>query len=761
MAHQTSSTTSDTPGGRGLHPLAVAPALLTTFVAWWLITGQTAWETTLSWAPSLGVDIAIRVDGLAILMLTLIGGVGLAVYVYGSAYMAGDPGRNRLFVLLTGFLLAMVGAVTTDNLLVLFTFWELTSVTSFLLVGFKHKDAAARAAAQQALLITAGGGLVLLAGFVQLGLLAETYSIQGIIARAPALADDPSLPYALVCIFIGAFSKSAQWPFHFWLPSAMSAPTPVSAFLHSATMVKLGVYLLARLKPAFGNLMLWEATLVTIGAITALWSMLLVMRERDLKRLLAWSTVSALGTLVLLIGLPGPGAAEATAALLLAHALYKAPLFFVAGNVDHGAGTRDIHQLAGLVRPMPWTAAIALLAGFSMAGVPLSLGYVAKDLIAIAKTAGLAFEWAGYASMVASAVTVAVASVAAVRVFWRPGGEHLPGELREAPPAMLVPPLAVASLGMVLGSAPGLAAPLIYGAARTMMVPDQHTLVGLMGTGGSSWQTTALVMGLGLVIFASWDRLHVWMDMLRAFDRLGLAAFYERSLKRIPRVARYLVAFIQNGQLRSYLFTALAASVVALGWALLVSADAWSWPSVPAPALPAAGAAAVVVGACITVCRVKDPFVMLLVSGLTGVGAAALFLFAGAPDVAFTQFAVEVAFVVVVAAVVLRVRTLSLPRTATPPVLPRLLLGLALGALVTTSLLVAAALEPNDVLARYFGERSLVDAHGHNVVNVIIVDFRALDTMGEISVVAVTFLAVIPLLQLLRRTRNRDEQGAA
>lgn len=737
------------------HPLTLVPLALAGLVAWWLAAGPVTWSLSVPWVPSLGIDLVFRVDGLSRLMLALIGGIGLAVYIYGSVYMAGHPGRTRMFVQLTAFLLAMVGAVTADNLLLFFACWEITSVTSFLLVGFKHEDAAARAAAQQALLITGGGGLVLLAGLVLLGLEAGTYSIHEIIARGPGLELDARLGWALGCIFVGAFSKSAQWPFHFWLPGAMSAPTPVSAYLHSATMVKLGVYLLARLKPAFGDLFFWEATLVSIGAVTALWSMLLVLRERDLKRLLAWSTVSALGTLVLLIGLPGPGAAEATAALLLAHALYKAPLFFVAGNVDHSAGTRDIHELAGLVRPMPWTAGIAMLAGLSMAGVPLSLGYVAKDLIAIAKTTGLAFEWAGYASMVASAVTVAVASVAAVRVFWRPGGEHLPDEIREAAPGMIAPPLAIAALGLVLGVVPSLAVPIIYGAARVMMAPGQDTLVGLAAD-GTSWQATAAVIGLGLAIFAGWDRLHVWMDLLRVFDRFGLAAFYERSLKRIPGMARLVVALVQHGSLRGYLFTAIAATILAVA-AALVAAVPLSWPAWSMPDLAATGAAVIIVGAAITVCRVKDAFVTLLVSGLAGVGTAALCLFAGAPDVAFTQFAVEVAFVVVVAAVVLRVRTLSLPKATTPPAAPRAVLGLTLGALVTMTMLVAVSGEADPAMVRYFGERSYVEAHGRNVANVIIVDFRALDTLGEITVVAVTFMAVWPLFLALRRARRQGD----
>jgi multicomponent Na+:H+ antiporter subunit A len=263
----------------------------------------------------------------------------------------------------------------------------MTSLTSFLLVGFNHHDQQSRKSAQQALLVTGSGGLAMFAGFVLLAQAFGTSSISVIIAAAPAAEATPALTAAVALVLVGAFTKSAQVPFHFWLPNAMAAPTPVSAYLHSATMVKLGVYLVARLDPAFGAWPWWQWTLQAVGALTAGWAMVLALRERDLKRILAWSTVATLGTLVLLVGLPGAGATAAVAALLLAHALYKAPLFFVAGNVDHEAGTRIIDRLGNLRRAMPWTATAALLAGLSMAGIPLTFGFVAKDAIHSAKAA--------------------------------------------------------------------------------------------------------------------------------------------------------------------------------------------------------------------------------------------------------------------------------------------------------------------------------------------------------------------------------------
>jgi multicomponent Na+:H+ antiporter subunit A len=737
------------------HPLILVPLALSGLTAWLLASARTPWTVSHPWVPSLGVDLAFHLDGLSLLMLALIAGIGLAVFTYAAAYMTSVAARTRLLALLTAFMLAMAGAVTTDNLVVLFVFWELTSVTSFLLVGFKHDYEPNRQAARQALLITAGGGLVLLAGVLFLGSIFGTYSIQALIARAPDRSAHPLLPAALGCVFVGAFSKSAQWPFHFWLPNAMAAPTPVSAYLHSATMVKLGVYLLARLNPAFERLLLWEVTLVSVGAITALWAMVLALRERDLKRILAWSTVSSLGTLVLLIGLPGPGAAEATAAFLLAHALYKAPLFFVAGNVDHSAGTRSIDRLAGMARVMPWTAATALLAGLSMAGVPLSFGYVAKDFIAIAKTEGLSFKWVSYATMVAGAISVAVASVAAIRVFWHRGGRALPAEIHEASAGMLAPPLAVASVSTLLGMMPALALPLIQDAASAITNTTRSGAVPLV-PGTSGMPTTLLVFALGLAVFLGWDRLHVWMEALRWFDRFGLAAVYGRSLERIPTTAGFVTTRLQHGQLPAYLALVIIVFAIATAGAM-AGGPALAWPAWSAPAPAVAAATVLIISTSIAACRIRDPFVLLLLTGLAGLGSAIIALFVGAPDVAFTQFAVEVAFVVVVAAVLLRVRACAPPSDPAARAGGRAIAGLVVGALVGVLTLAAAAGPGDPALPQYFGERALPDAHGRNVANVIIVDFRALDTLGEIAVVAFTFVGILPLLHWLRAAGRPDQ----
>ncbi len=738
--------------------LALVPfALFALALRLYLGAGLPVW-IDLPWIPSLGIDASLHIDGWALQFVLLITGIGGFVFVYAAGYLAGDARRVRVFVLLLAFMVAMLGCVSTDNLIALFVFWELTSLTSFLLVGTRHEDEGARASARQALVITGGGGLVLLAGLILLGQAAGTYSITAMMSGAPAWVDDAAVPAALVCIFVGAFAKSAQFPFHFWLPNAMSAPTPVSAYLHSATMVKLGIYLLGRLHPAFGDLVLWQVSLITVGVVTSSLAMVLTLRERDLKRILAWSTVAALGTLVMLIGVPGDGAATATSAFLLAHALYKAPLFFVAGNVDHATGTRSIDHLSGLARAMPLTAAAALLAAASMAGMPLSFGFVAKDLITIAKSEGEVFAWVGYASLFVSAVSVAVAAVAAIRVFWQRNGGATADGVHECGVLLWIPPLLVAALGIVLGPLPHLVDPLIGAAAESMRPVLQYRGLSFSLEDGSVLVALVVAGAIGAGIYIGWDELHALLERGRVLDRFGPSAWYDRLLAAIPAAATALTRRLQHGGLVGYAALLLGAVVLAL-----LPVLAWGplrWPAWEMPPLAVAGACLLLAAAALAACRVRDSFVLLLASGLVGFGCALLFLFLGAPDLAFTQFAVEVAFVVVIAAILLRVRKLDLAPVPVPAPGPRALLAAGVGAIVAALVLAATAGPFDPVLSQYFAERAVPQAHGRNVVNVVLVDFRAVDTLGEIAVVAASFVAALPLLQRVRtRLAARRREG--
>ena len=747
---------------RGAFALLPLAALLG--VLWLALYAQLPAQVSWAWVPALGVSLDFRVDGLSLLMLLMITGVGTAVFVYAGGYLEGHPQQRRLFVLLTLFMVAMIGCVTADNLIVLFLFWEMTSLLSFLLVGFNHEDPGSRKSAQQALLVTGTGGLALLAGFIVLGLAMDTLSISTIVARLPELQPTPALTTALVLILVGAFTKSAQFPFHFWLPNAMSAPTPVSAYLHSATMVKLGVYLLARLDPGFGEWALWEWALKAAGSLTAAWGMVLALRERDLKRILAWSTVATLGTLVALVGLRGEGATVAVGALLLAHALYKAPLFFVAGNIDHGTGTRLIDRLGNLRHAMPWTAAAALIAGASMAGMPMSFGYIAKDIILTAKGADDVFAFARAANTVFGAIAVAVAAVAAIRVFWRRPGRSRTIEAHEGGVALVAPPLVLALVGLLLGVFPFFVQDLIAEASVAMTPGTEAVVVGLALEWGPAMLSVGVTLAVGLTVFLFWDPLH------RLFERvavligpIGMATQYERALQGIPRLAAASTRWVQHGRLPGYGLLLLASVTLLTAALLLPFWGAFAWPDWAPVSAGLAGACLLIASGALLALRQNDRLVLLLCAGLVGFGSAVFFLFAGAPDVAFTQFVVESVFVIVVASVLLKLRLQGrgqgLAGEAWRPLAAAVSLGL--GAVVALVLLVASAVPFDPALSTFFAEQSVPAAHGRNVVNVILVDFRALDTLGEITVVMLSLLAAWPLLAAVRAQMRAGRSAPA
>ena len=760
------ATDTSGEGGVGLLERSLftaLPAIALLLVVWKLALFDLPLAGSLSWVPALGIDLAFRIDGLSALMLVMITGVGTAVFVYAGGYLAGHPGQRRLYILLSLFMLAMVGTVTADHLMVLFLFWEATSVLSFLLVGFDHEKSGSRKSAQQALMVTGTGGLALLGGFILLGQATGTYVVSEIVAVLPSLSPTPVLTAALLLILVGAFTKSAQFPFHFWLPNAMAAPTPVSAYLHSATMVKLGVFLLARLDPGFGEWPLWEWALKAAGSITAAWGMMLALRERDLKRILAWSTVATLGTLVTLVGLRGEGATVAVGALLLAHALYKAPLFFVAGNIDHGTGTRVIDRLGNLRHAMPWTAAAALLAGASMAGMPLSFGYIVKDVIMEAKSAGDVFAFAKAANTVFGAIAVAVAGVAAVRVFWRHPGVNETCEAHEGSRAMILPPLVLATVGITLGMFPFFATELIAGATGAMTPDAQAVAFSLSLEFGPALLSLLFTLTIGVVIYFAWDPLHRLFERGAArVGRIGMAAQFERSLRGIPRLAASSTRALQNGRLQTYVGLAAGTLVLAMLGAFAVSWSGLEWRA--ADGMPSAGligAALLIALGSVAALFQRDRLVLLLAAGLVGYGSALVFLFTGAPDVAFTQFTVETVFVIVVASVLLALRRQgragSLDEPLWRPGAGALAIGF--GLVITGLLLVATAVDFDSALTEYFAANSVPEAYGRNVVNVILVDFRALDTLGEITVVLLSLLAALPLLQAAR-TVSRSARGA-
>lgn len=709
-------------------------------------------------SASLGIIGGLRLDGLSFVFALLITGIGALIFTFAGAYFAGDARVRRLCVILLLFMMAMIGAVTADDVIVLFVFWELTSLTSFLLVGFDHEKLKSRKAALQALLITGGGGLALLAGLILVAMAAGTTSLSGIIVARDAVLAHPAAIPAMLLIILGCFTKSAQVPFHFWLPNAMAAPTPVSAYLHSATMVKLGVYLLARMNPVYQDVDLWQTLLTGFGAATAVTGAFLAFRETDLKRVLAYTTVTALGTLTMLIGIAPELSITAAMTFLVVHAFYKAALFMVAGIIDHEAGTRDVAQLRGLRRAMPLTAAAAALAAFSMAGLPPFVGFVAKELIYEAKlelgpTASVLIA----ASFLVNAATVAIAAVLSWRLFF---GTPAPTPEKPHDPhwAMLFGPVVLACLGLFAGAMPAwLGAAVIDPAVTAVLGRPADVALKLWHGFNLVLAMSAATVALGVLIYLAWDRIVPRMRSIALVDHFAPSAAYERWLASLLAFADATTRLIQHGSLRGYVRTLFLVTAAAIIVTLAVRGG-FAWPGAGVPLDVRALIAALLLGGCIATMLAGTSFQAVLAMGLVGFATALLFLVFGAPDVAFTQFAVETLLVVILATALMRLplRGCDL-RTSSEKFSD---LGVALFTGAAASLVLAAVLaSPFDPrLSLWFGAESVPAAHGRNVVNVILVDFRALDTLGEITVLAIAAFAVVALLRRTGKSQPSPSQ---
>ncbi len=706
------------------------------------------------WVPSLGISASFRLDGLSLAFALLITGIGTAVFLYASAYLRGEPRLTRFFTVLALFMASMLGAVLADDLLLLVVFWELTSLTSFLLIGYSPEQAESRRSAQQGLLITVAGGLALLAGVIVLGRIAGTWSISAILEQREAIAAHPAAPAVILLVAAGAFAKSAQAPLHAWLANAMVAPTPVSAYLHSATMVKLGVYLLARLDPVFSEHTLWIALLTGFGALTMATGAVLALRETDLKRLLAYSTIVTLGTLTLLVGLPGERAAVAVVTLLVAHALYKACLFLVAGIVDHETGTRDSRVLGGLRHRMPLTAAVALLGGLSMAGLPPFLGFTAKELLYESGLAAPAAALLTTVALLAQAAMAVVAAIVALRCFWGPATAtpRAAHEVHDPGPAMLAGPMVLAVLGLVFGLAPGLlGAGLVVPAAGAIVgMPVNYTLALWHGL-TPALLLSALTLTVALVLYTRRDGLRRLLGGAGFITRYGPDRGYDRALHALVNLARWQTQRLQSGSLRIYLGRTFVVLAVAAAGTLLWRGG-WQAPDLSQAFAPQALIAVLMVVAALAVTVARNFVTGIVAAGMVGFAVALLFLFQGAPDLAFTQFSVEALAMVIFLAIVGRMPFRERDYRTAPQRRHDVLIAVALGVAATLVLMAVLAQPFDPRLSDFFRAASVPEAQGRNLVNVIIVDFRALDTLGEITVLGLAAIAAAAVVAGLRHT---------
>ncbi|MEZ4598242.1 MAG: hydrogen gas-evolving membrane-bound hydrogenase subunit E [Syntrophotaleaceae bacterium] len=706
------------------------------------------------WLPELGIGLTFQLDGLSLVFVLLITGVGALIMLYSGSYLAGHKELGRFFLLLYLFMGSMLGLVLAANLITLFVFWELTSLTSFLLIGFDHQREKVPASALQALLVTSLGGLALLASLLLMGEIAGTLEF-GLMAEKADLIREHAwyLPIVLLAA-AGAFTKSAQFPFHFWLPNAMQAPTPVSAYLHSATMVKAGIYLLFRLSPILGETALWHGLLETVGGFTMLGGIWLALRQTDLKRLLAYATVSSLGTLVFLIGLDIPRSLEAAIVYLVAHALYKAPLFLAVGAIDHATGSRDLRGLGGLFRQMPLVGIAVMMAVLSMAGVIPFIGFLGKELFyEVVLSAPRAAAPSILAALLTSLLMVAVSSLTGLRPFFGTSRfDRLPHG--PVPPGQWLPPLILATIGLGAG--------LFAGTTdRLLVTPSLRSLLpGYEAPKLALWHGFTPVLGFsvltlvgGYLIYRQKDFLVNKTERWAGLARYGAEVAYERLLAKTFAFSGWQTALLQNGRLRYYLLMIFITATVFTGAALIGRGDFSIAFRVTPLQYGDLIVSAIILAAAWVTAHSGERLVAILAMGVVGYGVALLYAMFGAPDVAMTQFSIETMTVLLFVLIFHRLplfsrlvhrRTLRLDAAV----------SIAAGLLMTILTLVALGGPRGERISGFFLDRSVPEGFGRNVVNTILVDFRALDTLGEITVLGMAGVGIWALLKFSPQKRK-------
>ena len=744
-------------GTRGFYLLALAPLVgLSWVIAHWPQSGEPPLVESVSWVPVLQMDFVMRFDTLTAILSTLILGVGALVLCYCAHYF--DDARPRVAVFggeMVAFAAAMFGLVASDNMLILYIFWELTTVLSFMLVGFYAIRATSRRAATQALLVTTAGGLAMLVGIIMLGERTGSYLLSDLLRDPP-----PSGVYvnvAVVLLLIGALSKSAIVPFHFWLPGAMAAPTPVSAYLHAAAMVKAGIYLIARLAPAFATTISWHTTVVTLGVLTMLLGGWRSLRELDLKLILAFGTVSQLGFMAVLVGIGDANVAMAGITMLVAHALFKASLFMVVGIIDHSTGTRDIRKLARLGQRLPVLAAVSAVAAASMAGLPFTLGFVGKETAFAAVWETGAFQpWQAETIDILLLVGSIITFAYTCRFLWgafgrkvRPIPSPAVAKMHPPTPMFYFAPVVLAVGGVVAGLASPAIGDLFEPYAQTL--PSYgHELEHLAmwhGFGLPVVFSILVVVGgaaLFLVIRPLRDRLFGFRPIINA-DRI-----YDATLRGADTLSLMLTRNTQRGSLPItqgvILSTAIVVPIAALAWGARDTLTLHGFDSATQVVI-----GGIMVAAALAATVLRNRLAATLIVGLTGYGCGMIFALYGAPDLALTQFLVETLTLVIFVLVLRKLPAEPEARHSTGFKALRAMIGAAFGITLILIGLFAGASRTDEPLFVDLPEAAYKYGHGANAVNVLLVDIRAWDTLGEISVLIVAATGVASMVFRNRR----------
>ncbi|MBM7586247.1 multicomponent Na+:H+ antiporter subunit A [Bacillus pakistanensis] len=762
----------------------ILPVILFTYFFQFIsiTSGGNTIKETVQWMPSFDINFTAYVDGLGLLFALLITGIGSLVVLYSIYYLNKDKEQlHNFYVYLLMFMGAMLGVVLSDNLIVLYMFWEFTSISSFLLIGYWYHRERSRYGAQKSMLMTVFGGLSMLGGFLLLYVMGGSFSIREIVGMAGELSTDPLFIPALILVLLGAFTKSAQFPFHIWLPDAMEAPTPVSAYLHSATMVKAGLYLVARMSPVFADQGLWLWLVGGFGILTLFWGSFNAVKQTDLKGILAFSTVSQLGLIMSLLGVGAAAlhydhindniflvATLAAVFHLINHATFKGSLFMVVGIVDHETGTRDIRKLGGLMSFMPITFTIAIIGAFSMAGLPPFNGFLSKEMFFTGmvnimeadlfnlQTWGLLFPilaWVG------SVFTFLYSMIIVFKTFT---GKHQPEKLEkkphEAPIGMLISPIILASLVVIFGFFPNILSHSVIEPAVAAITPSLAKEVEVHisfwhGVGPELFMTLGVFLfGILLyVLLPKWKHIYTWIP-----EKLTLNSFYDRGIIAAERGSSRFTKGYMTGYIRSYLvyiFSFFIAILLFTMW--YKGAFAINTEYVAPIGIYEIALALILVISSVTTLFAKSRLTSIIALGAAGYTVSLFFVLFRAPDLALTQLVIETVSVALFLLCFYHLPPLSRHEERMSFKLGNALISIGVGVVVTLVAISSYSTKLFDSISKYYIENVYDEAGGKNMVNVILVDFRGFDTLFEICVLAIAALGIFSMIKL-RLTRRKE-----
>ncbi|MGG3091520.1 Na+/H+ antiporter subunit A [Bacillus safensis] len=735
------------------------------------------------WIPSLGMNFTVYVDGLSLLFALLITGIGSLVVLYSIFYLSKEKEQlGSFYTYLLMFMTAMLGVVLSDNMVVLYLFWELTSISSFLLIGYWYKRERSRYGATKSLLITVFGGLAMLGGFILIYLITDSFSIREAVNQLQLIMASPYFIPAMILILLGAFTKSAQFPFYIWLPDAMEAPTPVSSYLHSATMVKAGIYLVARFSPIFAISEVWFWTISIVGLVTLFWGSFHAVRQNDLKAILAYSTVSQLGMIMLMLGVgaaaihennPAFFGAAVLAAIfhLINHATFKGSLFMAAGIIDHETGTRDIRKLGGLMTIMPITFTITLIGTFSMAGLPPFNGFLSKELFftSMIRISDISFTdvstWGAIfpaLAWLASVFTFIYSMMLLFKTFrGRLNIDQLEKKPHEAPIGMLIPPIILAALVVTFFFFPNILAYSVIEPAIAAIIPGAIETGSRFSVKIEAWHgfQPELYMTIGVVVLGTIGYLTLakWRPMYNIFkEKWSFNALYDRSLIGLEKGSYRLTNSYMTGFLRDYLVYVFGFMIIVIGGVMFYQ-QAFSFQTDQAASIGTYEVilSLVMVAATIATVFASSRLTAIIALGVMGYTLSLFFVIFRAPDLALTQLIIETISVALFLLCFYHLPKLSLKQKTRRFKMTNFIISLGVGVVVTCLAFASTSQQSLDTISTYFIENSYKLAGGDNIVNVILVDFRGFDTLFEITVLAIAALGIYGLL----KTQAKRKRG--